>query len=79
MLPRILANILPAKIKRGVARSFCGAESSIPAGCLRYRVRENALNKAFAEVRIMVEAVQRYSNSEVNILSRLERIENIDA
>ena len=39
---------------------------------LRYRERKNALSQAFSEVWIMVEAVQRYSNSGLNILSRLE-------
>lgn len=35
---------------------------------------KNALFKAFIEVRNMVEAVLRYSNFEVNVLSRLQRI-----
>ena len=38
-----------------------------------FRATKNALNKSFSRVEKMVEAVQRYSNSELNILSRLER------
>jgi hypothetical protein len=35
---------------------------------------KNAFNKAYLRGSMMVEAVQRYSNSEVNILSQLERV-----
>ena len=35
--------------------------------------KKNALNKAFSRGKMMVEAVQRYSNSELSILSRLEK------
>jgi hypothetical protein len=59
------------------AAIYISNESSIPAGCLRYRATKNALNKAFIRAEMMVEAVQRYSNFEVNVLSRLERISNV--
>lgn len=65
--------LTPTKIKDGALRHFSRDESSIPAGSYVHGP-EKDLGKAFSEMRIMVEAVQRYSNFAVSVLNRLERV-----